>query len=255
MTSSYMLYSRDTSPAVMNLWDTVHIFEYATSRFATIQEALDKSYVPRTPHFQERFVQHLIWEGDRFVFPFINMCATNNTPPCLPEYLNQIVKMLTSWQIGVLDNPGLFQEFVTHRFDILGDLMARYRTVAIYQYGWWKDRIDLLLFEMPSRIPLDEVLELYHAHIQQTPAAHMLLPDIRRHASGPDPLVNNLRVIRDDLEQFGTTLQDWLARKMDDGRLALEDMAWLEGLVDDLHDAIATSQMLLDEERGSPKED
>ncbi|KAG1777150.1 hypothetical protein EV702DRAFT_1045542 [Suillus placidus] len=114
---------------------------------------------------------------------------------------------------------------------------------------------DPLPFEMPSRIPLDEVLELYHTHIQQTAAAHMLLPDIWRHASGPDPLLNNLRVIQDNLEQFGTTLQDWLARKMDDRRLALEDMAQLEGLVDDLHDAIATSQMLLDAERGSPKED
>ncbi|KAG2336271.1 hypothetical protein BDR05DRAFT_953474 [Suillus weaverae] len=221
MTSSYTLYSRDTSPAVINLWDVVHIFEYATSRFAAIREALDKSYVPRTPHFWERFVQHLVWEGNHFVFPFINMCATNNTPPCLPEYLDQIVKMLTSWQIRALDNPGLFQEFVTHRFDISGDLMAQYWTVTIYQYSWWKDRIDLLPLEMPSRIPLDEVLELYHTHIQQTTAAHMLLPNIWRHALGPNPLLNNLQVIRDNLEQFGTTLQDWLA-----GRWTTEDWRW-----------------------------
>jgi hypothetical protein len=74
----------------------------------------------------------------------------------------------------------------------------------------------------------------------------MLLPDIRMHAGDPDPLLNNLRVIQDDLEELGTQLQGWLTQKMNDGRLALQDMARLEGPVDALHDAMAASQMLLD---------
>jgi hypothetical protein len=74
----------------------------------------------------------------------------------------------------------------------------------------------------------------------------MLLPDIRRHAGDPDPLLSNLRVIQDDLEELGTQMQGWLTQKMNDGRLALQDMARLEGPVDALHDAMAASQMLLD---------
>ncbi|KAG2348642.1 hypothetical protein BDR05DRAFT_944714 [Suillus weaverae] len=117
------------------------------------------------------------------------MRVVNNTPPCLPEYLNQIVKMLTSWQIDALDNPGLFNKFATHRFNVPGDLM-------------------LLTNEQTS--------------------AYMLLLDIRRQTAGPDPLLNNLQVIRDDLEQFRTKLQDWLVQKMKDGSIALEEMTCLK---------------------------
>ncbi|KAG1840762.1 hypothetical protein F4604DRAFT_1939960 [Suillus subluteus] len=199
------------------LWDVANIFEYATSHFAAIRESLDKSRVSCTPHYREQFVQHLVWEADRFVFPFINMCAINNTQPCLPEYLKQIVKMLTSWQVGALDNPNLFHEFATHHFDTSGDLMVRYRNVQIYQYTWWKNRFDLMPFEVPDRITMREVLLLCNTHMQQTPAAHILMLDIHRHAVGPDPLLNNLRVIRDDLKDLGTKLEDWLADKIKDG--------------------------------------
>ena len=76
----------------------------------------------------------------------------------------------------------------------------------------------------------------------------MLLPDVRRFAGmgGPDPLIVNLRGLRDDLEMLGNHLQSWLSRKTDEGRVALEAMARLEGPVDNLNDAMAVSQQLLD---------
>ncbi|KAG1759919.1 hypothetical protein EDD22DRAFT_848875 [Suillus occidentalis] len=147
--------------------------------------------------------------------------------PCLPEYLANIVKMLMNWQVRILDNPRLFNEFATSQVDLSSDLM--------------KNQIDMIPFKTPSQISLDEVLELYHEHIQQTTMAHMLLLDIQKHAGGPDPLLNNLQVIQEDLRELGTQLQGWLAEKMTVGRLALEDMARLEGPVDALHDAMAAS--------------
>jgi hypothetical protein len=104
----------------------------------------------------------------RFVFPFINICATKNTSPALPVYLSDIVKMLIEWQVGVLDDDGLFRKFWTHKFDLSGDLMASYRVVKVYQYSWWKDQFDLTPFEMPSCITPDEVRDLYQHHGQQT---------------------------------------------------------------------------------------
>ena len=81
----------------------------------------------------------------------------------------------------------------------------------------------------------------------------MLLPDIWSHAGGPDPLLNNLQVIQEDLRELGTQLQGWLEEKMTDGRLALEDMARFEDPVDALHDVMAASQRLLDG-RGHPEQ-
>jgi hypothetical protein len=85
-------------------------------------------------------------------------------------------------------------------------------------------------------------------------AIHMFLLDICSHAGGSDPLLTNLQVIREDLEDLGTKLQDWLTEKINDRRLALEDMAHLEGLVDALHDAMAASQILLNGGRGDPQQ-
>jgi hypothetical protein len=93
----------------------------------------------------------------RFVFPFINICATSNTSPALPEYLNDVVKMLTEWQVGLSDDEGLFHTFSTNQPDIAGDLMSRYWVISTFAYSWWKDRFDSIPFEMPHRITLEEV--------------------------------------------------------------------------------------------------
>ncbi|KAG1837660.1 hypothetical protein F4604DRAFT_1942096 [Suillus subluteus] len=230
---SFALTQQNSAQPAPTLWDVANIFEYATSRFAVIRESLDKSRVSCTPHYRERFVQHLVWEADCFIFPFINMCAINNTQPCLLEYLKQIIKMLTSWQMGALDNPGLFHKFATHHFDTSGNLMVRY-------------------WNVPDWLTMWEVLLLCNTHMQQMPVAHILMLDIRRHAAGPDPLLNNLQVIRDDLKDLGTKLEDWLADKIKDRSTTLEEMTSLEGPVDDLHDAMAAFQQLLDANGGRP---
>ncbi|KAG0691964.1 hypothetical protein DFH29DRAFT_883337 [Suillus ampliporus] len=210
-----LIFQPNSVPVSVSLWDATRIFEYATSCFTTIRLALDKN--------------------QRFVFPFINICVTSNTCPALPEYLNDIVMMFTHWQ-----------SFHTHNFNVAGDLMACYRIINNYSYSWWKDWFDLLPFEMPNRIPLDEVIQLYREHEQQVPAGYLLLPDLRRHEVGPDPLLTNLHVIKDDLQELGAQLEGWLSRKMDDGNLALDTMTSLEGPVDHLQDVMAASQHLLE---------
>lgn len=245
MSFDQLIYMNNSVPIVISLWDVSNVFEYATCRFAAIRSALDKSQVSRTIAFRSRFVQHMVWEAERFVFPFINICAISNTSPAMPEYLNDIVKMLTEWQLGLSDDDQLFRKFWTHNFDMAGDVMARYRVITVFRYSWWKDRFDLIPFDMPKRISFEEVRELYQDHMQQMPAGYLLMPDMSRHKGGPDPLLTNVRVIRDDLREFGTQLKALLSKKMEAGRVALEAMGRLEHPVDVLHDAIAASQELL----------
>ncbi|KAG1738077.1 uncharacterized protein EDB91DRAFT_1249373 [Suillus paluster] len=213
-----LIFQTNSVPTSVSLWDAANIFEYATSRFTAIRT----------------FVRHLVWEAERFVFPYINICATSNTSPALPEYLNEIVTMLTHWQVGIVDDDGLFQLFHTHQFNMAGDLMVRYRIVSDYAYSWWNDRFNVRPFEMPIRVPVEE------------PAAYLLLLEMRRHDVSQDPMLTNLRVIKDNLGDLGAQLEQWLSRKMEDANVALEAMTTLEGPVDDLHDAITASQQLLD---------
>jgi hypothetical protein len=84
--------------------------------------------------------------------------------------------------------------------------------------------------------------------ISYQPAGYMLLPDVStsRDKGGADPLIANLQGLREDLKSLGDYLQSWLSRKTDEGRIALEVMARLESPVDNLQDAMAISQQLLD---------
>ncbi|KAG1743976.1 uncharacterized protein EDB91DRAFT_1246860 [Suillus paluster] len=241
-----LIFQPNSVPTSVSLWDAANIFKYATSRFTAIWLALDQSQVSQTSSFRRTFVRHLVWEAKRFVFPYINIYATSNTSPALPEYLNKVVMMLTHWQVGIVDDDGLFRLFHTHQFNMAGDLMVRYRIVSNYAYSWWNDQFDVHLFEMPIHVPVEEVIRLYKRHMQQLPAAYLLLPEMCRHDIGLDPLLTNLRVIKDNLGDLGAQLEQWLSRKMEDANVALEAMTALEGPVDDLHDAIVASQQLLD---------
>jgi len=87
--------------------------------------------------------------------------------PCLPEYLNDVIKMLTEWQVGLLDDDRLFEKFQSSNFEISGDLMVRYRVVTSFEYCWWKDRFDLMPFQMPERLALDELKDMCMAHMAQ----------------------------------------------------------------------------------------
>ncbi|KAG1721901.1 uncharacterized protein EDB91DRAFT_1256306 [Suillus paluster] len=200
-----LIFQLNSVPTNVSLWDAANIFKYATSRFTAIR----------------------IWSGkprhtsQRFVFPYINICATSNTSPALLEYLNEVVMMLTHWQVGIMDDDGLFQLFHTHQFNMAGDLMVATGSSPT----------------MPTVGGMTGSTSL---------AAYLLLPEMRRHDVGPDPLLTNLRVIKDNLGDLGAQLKQWLSRKMEDANVALEVMTALEGPVDDLHDAIAASQQLLD---------
>ncbi|KAG1842958.1 hypothetical protein F4604DRAFT_1689652 [Suillus subluteus] len=185
------------------------------------------------------------------------MCAINNTQPCLSEYLKQVVKMLMSWQMGALDNPRLFHEFAMHQFDTSGDLMVCYTAVEtrvsaafprtrLARFLALKRPASPIIQERPSMsihlialtapipsasdvISIPSQVEIASPHpyatdVDEQPATHILLPEICRHAMGPDPLLNNLWVIRDDLKDLGAKLKDWLAEKIKDGSTALEEM-------------------------------
>ncbi|KAG1726349.1 uncharacterized protein EDB91DRAFT_1086802 [Suillus paluster] len=202
-----LIFQPNSVPTSVSLWDAANIFEYVTSWFTAIWLALDE-------------IQHLVWEAKRFVFPYINICATSDTSPALLENLNEVVTMLTHWQVEIADDDDLFRLFHTHQFNMAGNLMVCYQIVSNYAYSWWNDQFN--------------------------PVAYFLWPEMCRHDVSPDPLLTNLQVIKDNLGDLGAQLEQWLSRKMEDANVALEAMTALEGLVDNLHDAIAASQQLLD---------
>lgn len=53
------LHLKLSTPLLLSLIISCYIFKYATFWFTIIQEALNKSHILRTPHFQEKFVNSI----------------------------------------------------------------------------------------------------------------------------------------------------------------------------------------------------
>ncbi|KAG2082553.1 uncharacterized protein F5147DRAFT_803820 [Suillus discolor] len=186
--------------STLSLWDAANVLEYATSRFTSIQLSLQRSHVTRTDAYHSQFVRYLVWEAERFVFPFINICAASH--------------ILAGWQIGALDNNKLYDAF--ENFDCM-------------------DHFDLGLFEMPNHISLLEVKELVEEHVEQLnfsdhfvyaqPVGHLLIPKLPQMPTGRDPLLHQVHCIRKNMQRLGEGLHCMLLTKVEEGDLAV-DALW-----------------------------
>ncbi|KAG1875681.1 hypothetical protein F4604DRAFT_1924742 [Suillus subluteus] len=157
----------------------------------------------------------------------------------LPEYLNNIIIMLMSWQVGMLDDEDLFIKFSDYKVNMLSEshLLASYQIILVHQYSWWKDQFDVISFEMLHCISLDKLIELYWEHAKQLMTIWTFAVHTGSHMQA-----------RNDLQQFRMKLEEWLLEKIGDGNHALNQMTSLYGPAEHLYDAMMVSQELLDAE-------
>ncbi|KAG1841464.1 hypothetical protein C8R48DRAFT_679264 [Suillus tomentosus] len=161
-------------------------------------------------------------------------------------YLCNVVQILAGWQIGALDDNKLYDAFKNFDCMVDEDISARCRIVNQYAYCWWKDRFDLGLFEMLTRISLLEVKELVEEHFEQLPAGHLLIPKLPQMPTGRDPLLQQVCCIRENMQRLGEDLQSMLLTKVEEGDLAVDALTWLEGPVDEVMDVMRASHELID---------
>ncbi|KAG2056557.1 hypothetical protein BDR06DRAFT_1040029 [Suillus hirtellus] len=161
-------------------------------------------------------------------------------------YLCNVIRILAGWQIGALDNNKLYDAFKNFNCMVDGDILACCRIVNQYAYCWWKDHFDLGPFEMPNRISLLEVKELVEKHFKQLPAGHLLIPKLPQMPTGHDPLLQQVRCIRENMQQLGEGLQSMLLTKVEEGDLTIDALTWLEGPVDEVMDVMRASHELID---------
>ncbi|KAG1784523.1 uncharacterized protein HD556DRAFT_1315000 [Suillus plorans] len=174
----------------------------------------------------------------------------------MPMYLCDVVWILAGWQIGALDNNELYDAFKNFDCMVDGDITACCRIVNKYAYCWWNDHFDLGPFEMPNRISLLEVKELVEEHFEQLdfsdhfvyaqPAGHLLIPKLPQMPTSRDPLLHQVRCIRENVQRLGEGLHSMLLTKVEEGNLAMDALTQLEGPVDEVMDAMRASHELID---------
>jgi hypothetical protein len=64
--------------------------------------------------------------------------------------------------------------------------------------------------------------------------------------TGSDPLLHQVRCIREHMQRLGEGLQSMLLTKVEEGDLALDALTRLEGPVDEVMDAMRASHELID---------
>ncbi|KAG1898189.1 uncharacterized protein F5891DRAFT_1191175 [Suillus fuscotomentosus] len=141
--------------------------------------------------------------------------------------VHSVEQILAGWQIGALDDNKLYDAF--ENFNCM-----------------WKDHFDLGPFEMPNRIPLLEVKELVEEHFEQLHVGHLLIPELPQMPTSHDPLLQQVRCIRENMQQLGEGLQSMLLTKVEEGDLAVDALTRLEGLVDEVMDIMQASHELID---------
>ncbi|KAG1868315.1 hypothetical protein DFJ58DRAFT_723571 [Suillus subalutaceus] len=222
--------------------DATNILEYATSRFATIWIACDRSHVPWSPAYIASFVWHLQWEADSSVFPYINICMVLNTHPTMTDLLRSIISRFTCLQTRNITSEQFYAEFFVHCSPHDPELRSTHRVVLKYAHDWWKDRFDTLGFTLPS-LDVNEVLDMMADHFEQLPMGAMLLPGpaVAGQVEG-DPLLNQILAVKARVQHLGNSLERMLQEKTMKAAAAATTMSELEGPMDQLEEALLTSR-------------
>ncbi|KAG1866109.1 hypothetical protein F4604DRAFT_1928111 [Suillus subluteus] len=222
--------------------DAINILEYATSRFAAIWIACDRSHVPRSPAYKASFVQHLQWEVYSFVFPYINICMVFNTHLTMTDLLHSILSRFSRLQTRNITSEQFYAEFFMHCFPHDPELRSTHRVVLKYAHDWWKDRFDTLGFALPS-LDVNEVLDMMADHFEQLPMGAMLLPGpaVAGQVEG-DPLLNQILAVKACVQHLGDSLERMLQEKTMMAVAAASSMSKLEGPMDQLEEALLTSR-------------
>ncbi|KAG1844595.1 hypothetical protein C8R48DRAFT_780248 [Suillus tomentosus] len=228
-----------------SVWDAAHIFEYATSRFTAIHLAQLAEPNP-TGSYQYSFVQHLIWEAERFVIPFVSKCAAMNINSSMPVYLSNVLLHITDFQTEDRNHRTLFARFRDCPHNKDGDAVAQYRVVPRYRYCWWGTAFHFTPMQMPLRLSVAEVNELTADHFKQRPALGLLLPEPITHPRLDDPLIQQLHVLRTEVARLGLDLGQMLVAKLEATGAAVDAMNRLEQPLDEVYDAMAASQAAVD---------
>ncbi|KAG2100176.1 uncharacterized protein F5147DRAFT_777083 [Suillus discolor] len=240
MTDNYQMLHKSAASR-FSIWDAAEIFEYATSRFTAIHMTIMKDKNNHSNSYQHTFVRHIVWEAERFVFPFVNICAAMNINTTLPVYLNEVIFLITLFQTEPYDHGKLFTTFKacphesgTHPIDIN-------RVIPDYRHAWWKYRFDLAPFNMPLWMSVAQVKELVTSHFAQRPKMASMVPRPITNTRSDDPLLQQLQVLRAEVSHLGMELSQLLVAKLDAMSEAVAAFNRLEDPIDELREAMEAS--------------
>ncbi|KAG1852525.1 hypothetical protein F4604DRAFT_1686628 [Suillus subluteus] len=228
MSNSSTLYTYNLED--FTAWDAANILEFATSRFAAIWLACDRSYVPQSLAYKSNFIRHLLWEADNFVFPYINTCMVLNILPTKPDLLRNVIARFVRFQTGHITTEEMHNEFLMYCSPNDPELRSIHRVIPNYRHDWWKDYFDTLGLEMPA-LNVREVMEMAQDHFEQLvghfslscwtsihancqPMGAMLAPSpaVTGQVDG-DALFNQIVAVRAHLQHLGEAMASLLEQK------------------------------------------
>ncbi|KAG2085887.1 uncharacterized protein F5147DRAFT_781846 [Suillus discolor] len=200
-----------------SIWDAAHIFEYATSRFTAIHLAQLAEPNPSSS-YKYSFAQHLVWEVEHFVIPFVSMCAVMNINTSMPVYLSHVLIHITTFQTEHDNRRTLFERFRNCPHDESGDAACQYRVVPRYHHCWWTTAFHFQNIQMPLQFSVAEVKALAAAHFKQW--ASLLIPELITHPRKDDPLLQQLHALRTEVARLGLDLGQMLVNEVYDAMAA-----------------------------------
>ncbi|KAG1732466.1 hypothetical protein EDD22DRAFT_960365 [Suillus occidentalis] len=224
------------------IFNATNILEYATSRFAAIWIACNKSQVPWLENYTTSFVRHLQWEANSFVFPYITICMVLNIHPTMPDLLHSILSRFSRLHTGNITRQQFYKEFFEHCCPYDPQLRSTHRVVANYAHDWWKDHFDVLQLSLPS-IDVSKVMDMTIDHFDQLPLGAMLQPSptVTSQVDGK-PCLNQILAVKACVQHLSKSLTKMLEEKIQMATDAADAISKLEGPMSELEEALLNSR-------------
>ncbi|KAG1731777.1 hypothetical protein EDB19DRAFT_1831596 [Suillus lakei] len=225
---------------IVGLTDVANIFEFAASRLLAIRMMLGTTKLVTSS-------KYLMWEGDAFISPWVNICQDMGISLPLSRNLQFFTGMLGMNHMELLNYNEFYDKFMSILASPSGAWVTG-RVVNTYPMAWWTQAFDTTDYnKFTGNLPnMIEIREMVDSHFAQLPESWLLvtLPtyvDVRS-----TPVTQQLAAIHASVKQEGDHIVELLENKIVEAWLVTASLLRMEtALGQDVCAAIATTERLV----------
>ncbi|KAG1737442.1 hypothetical protein EDB19DRAFT_1909759 [Suillus lakei] len=173
--------------------------------------------------------KYLMWEGDAFISPWVNICQGMGISPPLSRNLQFFTGMLSMSHMELLNYNEFYDKFMSMLASPSGAWVTG-QVVNTYPMAWWTQAFDTTNYnQFTGNLPnINEIREMVDSHFAQLPEGQLLVTlatyvDVRS-----TPVAQQLAAIHASVKQEGDHIIELLENKVFEAQLVMSSLLRME---------------------------
>ncbi|KAG1751887.1 hypothetical protein EDB19DRAFT_1903852 [Suillus lakei] len=192
-------------------------------------------------------IKYLMWEGDAFISPWVNICQGMGISPPLSRNLRFFTGMLSMSHMELLNYNEFYDKFMSMPVSPSGAWVTG-QVVNTYPMAWWTQAFDTADYnKFTGNLPnMTEIREMVDSHFAQLPKGRFLVTPATYVDVRSTPVAQQLAAIHAGVKQEGDHIVELLENKVVEARLVMTSLLRMEtALGQDVRAAIAATEWLV----------